>query len=181
MATGFGFGHAFPLGMPNIIVATSGSASSMGTGYFYNDDSFVVTPLNIDGNWIPSISQVSSSLSRLNDVGVNDHTTYHQGASGAVSYIKALYVFPAPVTLEAYTFSMWREAPSVRIWYSLDGSNWTSWDIPLVSSFVTHAWVDVSANPADVVGRYVQIILTDTSALDPPSLVRIADWRIVSS
>ena len=184
LMTGFGLAHglAFQQFLPTISL-TSGGASSLAAGYYYIDNSTNANTIPVSGPWLSSISQVSSSLSRFNDVGLNDHTTFHNNAvSGTTVYVKGLYVFPANVTIESWTASLFFEVCALTIYYSTNGSTWTSWGSgEALPTFLTHTWYDHTADPANVTARYVQIILGDTATLDLPSTGRIGDWRITSS
>jgi len=119
-----------------------------------------------------------TSTTVTNDVGVNDHTTYVETIDAVKDAVTKLLIVGPARTLSTWTGAIYGEVPTLRIYWSINGTDWTQWDAQVPAPGLGAQWFDLSGNPADQAGViYEQRILTSSKSADPTAIARIGDAR----
>ena len=129
----------------------------------------------------PTAANYTTTTSKFNDVGLNDHTTYEEQASTAVAleqaYIQALYVGASVATLASYTAALYYgngSTISAKYW---TGSAWADWTGAGWPPHLGDAWENGSGNPTDRSTQYILLTL-DRISDGTGGFIRIGDFRI---
>jgi hypothetical protein len=95
---------------------------------------------------------------QVDDVGVNDQTTFESGGAG--EYLHILYYRTTAKTFQSWTAAVnSSDAPTVTLVY-WDGAAYQSWDTPLVAL----GWQNISGNPADQSSKAIVLTILDAVA-----------------
>jgi hypothetical protein len=168
MSTGLGLG----LGLPFIQTITASASAAMGSGYYYTTGSAGDSSLPIDFNnsgWLPT--------TKFDD---GDAHGSYEGGSG-IGMVHALFDVGSDKTFTAYQSSDYAEGHYFAIYY-WTGAAWANWDNPAQPFGFTHQWNDQNRTPSTPrLTRYIQVVVYDTTELDPPVDSRLGNLTFTYS
>jgi len=127
----------------------------------------------------PTVANFSTSTTKFNDVGVNDHTTYEEQAVTAVvseqAWVQALYVGSASASISTYTASLYYGASATITCKYWTGSAWGDFT-GFWPGHIGFTWEDGSQDPADRTTQYL-LLTVDQVSDGNAGAVRIGDFR----
>lgn len=164
--------------LPFMKVPLGGGGSSGGSsredGYYYVVQASSTPPAPTDPSW--------TATTKLDDVGVDDHTTYEEATSVTppTDWVYGMKYVGAGQTWASYTASIgYTEAGELLVAY-WSGTEWLPWDAPNITPGLgVFAWTDLNRNPTDQTGVAVLIGVRDTLGFGTSVnyIARIGDFR----